>query len=69
MFQADLKALWIMPVMQLGLFIFFTLDAWLHFWMNWWLLMLCLFTGSHQGAFIYSKISIKLEQLPIYLHF
>ncbi len=40
-----MKVLWAMPIVQLCLLVFFTLDAWLHFWMNWALLILCLVTG------------------------
>jgi hypothetical protein len=43
--QANVKVLWAMPVLQMGFLAFFSLDAILHFWLNWWLLLLCLCTG------------------------
>ena len=44
--QADMKTLWAMPIMQVCFLVFFTLDAWLHFWYNYWLLVPCIVTGT-----------------------
>lgn len=46
----DLTTLWAMPIMQVGFLVFFTLDAWLHFWYNYWLLVLCLITGEGSSS-------------------
>lgn len=45
-----------MPVMQLMLLAFFTLDAWLHFWMNWGLLVPCIITGKQLSC-----LSVKIK--------
>ena len=58
--QADLKVLWAMPIMQLCLLLFFTFDAWLHFWMDWGLLILCLATG---GAALSKAILAWLDHM------
>ena len=41
-----MKTLWAMPIMQVCFLVFFTLDAWLHFWYNYWLLVPCIVTGT-----------------------
>jgi fatty acid desaturase len=44
--QADRAALWLMPVLQVGLLAFFIAVALLHFWYDWWLLGPCFLTGN-----------------------
>ena len=45
--QASRAVLWIMPGMQLALLIFFSLDAWWHFWYNAGLYIVCFIVGAH----------------------
>ena len=42
--------LWIMPVVQLFLFVFFVVDAYFMFWYDWSLLVLCFLVGLQGGA-------------------
>lgn len=44
--QASRRALWAMPLLQVGWLAFFLADAALHFWYNWWLLLPCFATGE-----------------------
>lgn len=46
----SMALLWAMPALQLGLLLFFTLDALLHFWLNHALLVLCFVAGLLGGA-------------------
>ena len=47
--QASRSALFAMPVLQVGLLVFFLLVAVLHFLYSWWLLIPCLCTGEPHG--------------------
>lgn len=44
--QAGRRALWAMPLLQVGWLAFFLADAVIHFWYNWWLLLPCFLTGE-----------------------
>ena len=50
MFPTNRKVLWVMPVLQTALLIFFTWDAVARFWMNWGLLFPAFVTGLLGGA-------------------
>ena len=44
--QADRAVLFAMPLLQVGLLVFFLLVAVFHFMYGWWLLFFCLCTGG-----------------------
>ena len=44
--QADRGVLFAMPLLQVGMLVFFLLVAVFHFMYSWWLLSLCLCTGG-----------------------
>lgn len=50
LWKANMKALWIMPSLQVVLLIFFVLDAYYQWWYDWSLLCLCFVVGIFGGA-------------------
>lgn len=46
----DLRELWIMPILQFFILLFFIFDAMYKFWYDWFLLVLCLIVGLFGGA-------------------
>ena len=48
--QANRTALYVMPVLQVGLLAIFLAVAVLHVMYSWWLLLLCLCTGPPSSA-------------------
>ena len=50
MLQANRTALYVMPVLQMGLLAVFMVVAVLHVMYSWWLLLLCLCTGLPSSA-------------------
>lgn len=53
--KADMKALWIMPLIQVGLLVFFIIDAYFKLWYDWSILCLCFVVGLFGGAVSYSR--------------
>ncbi len=49
--QADRAVLFAMPLLQVGLLVFFMLVATFHFMYSWWLLIFCLCTGGVSTLF------------------
>jgi battenin len=50
LWKADMKALWIMPTIQTFILAFFIADAFLMWWYDWSLLVLCFIVGLFGGA-------------------
>ena len=48
--KADMSALWAMPVLQMGLLLFFLLNAYYQLWYDWSILTLCFVVGLFGGA-------------------
>lgn len=63
MFQANRLVLWIMPVLQCLLLVFFSVDAVLHVWWNWWLLILCFFAGLLGGAVYVNSFTLMSREV------
>lgn len=63
-YKANLRALWIMPLLQVGLLVFFLANAYLMFWYSWSLLVPCFCVGLLGGAVYvngFALISEKVE--------
>jgi hypothetical protein len=61
--KADMRALWVMPILQFLLLIFFLVDAYLMWWYNWALLSLCFLAGLLGGAVYVGGFSLMSEQV------
>ncbi|KAL4429218.1 hypothetical protein ABPG77_010197 [Micractinium sp. CCAP 211/92] len=70
LWQASRRALWAMPLLQVGWLAFFLADAVAHFWYNWWLLLPCFATGLLGGAvYVNAFMLISKEAPPQYREF
>jgi len=68
--QANRKALWIMPVAQVGWLLFFVADAVGQFWWNWGLLGPCFITGLLGGAVYVNAFNLIAREVePQYREF
>jgi battenin len=63
MFQANRLVLWIMPVLQCLLLVFFSVDAVLHVWWNWSLLILCFLAGLLGGAVYVNSFTLMSREV------
>jgi MFS family permease len=54
----------VMPIMQLGLLIFFILNAYFQWWYDWSLLSLCVVVGFFGGAVYVHGYSLLAESVP-----
>jgi battenin len=62
--KADMKALWIMPILQCVLLIFFIINAYQQWWYDWSILLLCLVAGFFGGAVYVGGFSLIAEKVP-----
>lgn len=67
LYQASLPQLQVMPVLQLGLLIFFLLDAYYQFWYSYSLLPLCFCVGLLGGAVYVNGFALISEKVPPHL--
>jgi battenin len=67
LWKADMKALWVMPVMQCVILGFFVADAYMRWWYNWSLLLLCFIVGLFGGAVYVGGFSLIAETVPPHL--
>lgn len=63
LFQANRVVLWIMPLLQCLLLVFFSADAVLHVWWNWWLLTLCFVAGLLGGAVYVNSFTLMSSEV------
>ena len=61
LWKADMKALWLMPTCQVGILIFFTLDAFYMWWYDWSLLILCFIVGLFGGGVYVGGFALVAE--------
>ena len=61
--KADLKVLWAMPALQVGLLLFFLIDAYYEFWYDWTLLIPCFVVGLLGGAVYVNGFSLISEKV------
>jgi battenin len=64
LWRADLRALWLMPLLQLALLLFFLLNAYFMFWYNWSLLSMCFCVGLLGGAVYVNGFALIAEEVP-----
>lgn len=67
LYKADMKTLWLFPVLQLVLLVFFILDAYYQFWYDWSLLVPCFVVGLLGGAVYVGGFSLLAETVPPHL--
>lgn len=63
LFQANRLVLWIMPMLQCLLLVFFGLDAIWHVWWNWGLLSLCFVAGLLGGAVYVNSFTLMTHEV------
>jgi battenin len=63
--KADMKALWIMPIMQCVLLVFFVLNAYYKYWYNWSIIVLCFVAGFFGGAVYVGGYALVAETVPV----
>ncbi|CAL5228292.1 g11397 [Coccomyxa viridis] len=63
LFQADRGVLLAMPLLQVGMLVFFLLVAVFHFMYSWWLLSLCLCTGLLGGAVYVNAFTLLAKEV------
>lgn len=63
LFQANRLVLWIMPLLQCLLLVFFGLDAIWHMWWNWGLLSLCFVAGLLGGAVYVNSFTLMTHEV------
>lgn len=64
LWKADMKAIWIMPILQCVLLIFFIVNAYHEWWYDWSILVLCLIAGFFGGAVYVGGFSLIAEKVP-----
>ncbi|KAL3665518.1 hypothetical protein V7S43_009553 [Phytophthora oleae] len=64
LFQATRPILYLMPVLQVVLFGFFTVVAATHFWYNWGLLFVCFVVGLLGGAVYVNAYTLLSKEIP-----
>lgn len=70
LFQATRPVLWIMPGVQMILLVFFSLDAWWHFWYNSSLYIACFIVGLIGGAVYVNGFTLLSKEVePAYCEF
>mmetsp|Transcript_16195 Transcript_16195/g.27139 ORF Transcript_16195/g.27139 Transcript_16195/m.27139 type:complete len:418 (+) Transcript_16195:273-1526(+) len=67
LWQADLRALWTMPALQVAFLVFFLLNAYYMFWYSWSLLALCFCVGLLGGAVYVNGFALISEKVPPHL--
>ena len=60
-FKLSMMHLWVMPILQFILLLFFLMDAFYQFWYDWGLIVLCLFAGLMGGACYVHGFSLLSE--------
>jgi battenin len=65
--KATMTHLWIMPVLQVGIFIFLLINAYIHIWYDNSILTLSFLVGLLGGAVYVQAFSLMSEQVPPYL--
>lgn len=61
--KADIRHLWIMPVMQVAILLFFLLDAYYLWWNDWSILIVCFVVGLLGGAVYVNGFSLISEKV------
>ena len=67
LYRATLKMLWIMPALQAGFLVFFTLDAFYKFYYDWSLIALCFVVGLLGGSVYVQGFSLLSERVEPHL--
>lgn len=67
LWKADMKALWVMPILQCIILVFFILIAYYQFWYDWSLLTICFVVGLFGGAVYVNGFALISEKVPPYL--
>lgn len=67
LWKADMKALWIMPIMQTMILGFFIADAYEMWWYDWSLLTLCFVVGLFGGAVYVGGFALIADTVPPHL--
>lgn len=67
LWKADMKALWIMPILQTLILAFFIADAYEMWWYDWSLLTLCFVVGLFGGAVYVGGFSLIADTVPHHL--
>lgn len=62
--KADMKAIWLMPILQCVLLVFFIINAYHEWWYDWSILVLCLVAGLFGGAVYVGGFSLIAEKVP-----
>jgi len=68
LFQATRPVLWIMPLLQAALLIFFYIDADSHFWYSWSLLVPCFASGLLGGAVYINALTLICTEVDPRCH-
>ncbi|KAJ1443744.1 batten's disease protein Cln3 [Ochromonadaceae sp. CCMP2298] len=63
LWRADIRALWVMPLLQLCMLLFFLLVAYTHFWYDWALLVPCFGVGLLGGAVYVGGFALIAESV------
>jgi battenin len=66
-FTASMELLWLMPLIQAGMLLFFTLEAFFLFWNEWSLLPVCFCVGLLGGAVYVQGFAKISEGVPLHL--
>ncbi|GBG31174.1 Protein BTN1 [Hondaea fermentalgiana] len=64
LFRLSLRQLWVIPLLQFGLLVFFIWDAVVHVWWNASVLILCLLVGMFGGAIYVHAMLLMEQRLP-----
>ncbi|CAM9303776.1 unnamed protein product [Ectocarpus fasciculatus] len=67
LWKADMKALWIMPILQTFILVFFIADAYEQWWYDWSLLALCFVVGLFGGAVYVGGFALIADTVPPHL--
>lgn len=67
LWKADMKALWIMPMLQTFILIFFIADAYEQWWYDWSILTLCFVVGLFGGAVYVGGFALIADTVPSHL--
>ena len=62
-FKADLKTIWLLPLIQVALLLFFLHDAYFQWWYNWWLLVPAFCVGLIGGAVYVGAFALIADEV------